>query len=310
MITKKMCEQILDGSLTVYKNYLAGTYNDYYITIDFKKPFYTIYIHATYGNDAGKAMFEAFLKQHRDDTAYLSKAEAKDHVIKLRVLEPKPKKLIPSAMNDIIKPVITQLLGYKYETGCINCGTNDVDLSCYEIATYHHYICEECIQKIEQDFIDKQSKLRSQTAKTVPGIIGAIGGSILGVILWVILYNNNLYGWLAGIAIVFATYKGYELLGGRLDRKGFIISSVIIIVMMILGNHIAWVWSALDRGRIAGFSDGEIILLWKLLIKENFVLNYLIDLFLSFLFTLILGSPLVKKIYRDCVGSYSIKKCE
>lgn len=310
MITKKMCEEILDGSLTLHKKYLCGFHKGYYITIDYKPPVYVVYIHATYDNEAGKAMFESFLKQHRDSTQFLSKAEAKGHVIKLRIIEPKPKKLIPEAMNNILNPIITQLLGCKYETGCINCGTNDVKIDCYEISTYHHYLCEQCIREIEGDFIDKQTAIRAQTAKTVPGIIGALLGSILGIILWVILYNNNLYGWLAGIAIVFATLKGYEILGGRLDKKGFIISSVIIVIMMFLGNHLAWAWSALDRGRMAGFSDPEILLLWKLLIKENFVFNYCLDLILSFVFTLILGYPLIKKMYRACVGSYSIKKCE
>ena len=100
------------------------------------------------------------------------------------------------------------------------------------------------------------------------------------------------------------------MLGGHLDQKGFITCTILSIIMMFVGNHIAWVWSALDAARIAGFKDTEIILLWKVLVKEQFVFNYCLDLFLAYLFTFILGYRLFKKLYYNCVGSYSIKKCD
>ena len=83
MISKKMNEQILGGALSYHKNYLAGPYKGYYITIDYKPPAYIVYIHATFDNLAGKAQFESFLEEHQDTMQYLSKAEAKQHTVKL-----------------------------------------------------------------------------------------------------------------------------------------------------------------------------------------------------------------------------------
>lgn len=308
MISKKMNEQVLGGALSYHKNYLAGPYKGYYITIDYKPPVYIVYIHATFDNLAGKAQFESFLEEHQDTMQYLSKAEAKQHTVKLRIIEPKPKKLIPSVLNDTIEPVMRQLLNCKYDTGCINCGDNDGVIDCYEISGYHHYLCEECIVEIEQEFKDKQIELKDIPSNPTLGTIGAICGSLIGVVAWVALYANNLFAWLAGLAILFCAYKGYEMLGGRIDKKGFVISTVIIGIMIFLGNHLAWAWSALDTAKLQGYSIGEIVLLWKLLPASHATISYILDLIAGYVLTFAIGFRIIKGTYRKSVGSYCIKK--
>ena len=85
MISNKMNEQVLDGALSYHKKYLAGAYKGFYITIDYRPPVYIVYIHATFHNPAGKAQFESFLEEHEQTAQYLSKAEVKEHTIKLRI---------------------------------------------------------------------------------------------------------------------------------------------------------------------------------------------------------------------------------
>jgi len=308
MISKKMNEQVLGGALSYHKKYLAGPYKGYYITIDYKPPVYIVYIHATFDNLAGKAQFESFLKEYRDTMQYLSKAEAKQHTVKLRIIEPKPKKLIPSVLNDTIEPVIRQLLGCKYDTGCINCGDNDGVIDCYEISGYHHYLCEECIVEIEQEFKDKQIELTEIPSNSTLGAIGAFCGGMIGVIAWVLLYANNLFAWLAGLAILFCAYKGYEMLGGHIDKKGFAISTVIIGIMIFLGNHLAWAWAALDTAKMQGYSIGEILLLWKILDASHATMSYILDLIAGYILTFAIGFKLIKSTHRKSVGSYCIKK--
>lgn len=310
MISKKMCEQLLEGSLTHYKKYLAGTYKGYYITIDYKPPVYIVYIHATPHNMAGKAQFDSFLEEHEESTQYLSKAESTEHLVKLRILEPKKKKLILSVLNDAIQPIITQLLGCKYQTGCINCGTSDREINCYEISGYHHYLCEECIVEIERGFKDKQIQLGEQHSNQLFGTIGAVCGAFIGAILWVILYANGLFAWIAGLAIVICAYKGYEMFGGRIDKKGFIISTIVICFMVFLANHLAWAWSALDTAKLKGYSVGEIFLLWEVLNDFQVITRYFIDLLVGYGLTFLLGFKKIKRTYRGSIGAYSLKKCE
>lgn len=68
------------------------------------------------------------------------------------------------------------------------------------------------------------------------GIIGAIGGSLVGVVLWV---GISLIGFIAGFAgfvmLKFAL-KGYEKLSGKLDKKGAVISLIIAAFMVLFAN--------------------------------------------------------------------------
>jgi len=310
MINKKICEEILDGSLTAYKNFAAGFYKAYYITIDYKAPIYIVYIHATYDNDAGKAMFESFLKQHRDSMQYLSKVETKDHTVKLRIVRPNKKKLIASVLDETINPVISQLLACKYVTGCINCGVDDIELDCYAISGYHHYLCEQCIEEIEEDFKIKQKNWNEKPVNHIAGTIGALVFSLVGIILWAILQSNGLYGWLAGIVTIFISFKGYEMFGGRLDKKGFITSLIISGIVIILSNHIAWAWTLSDIGLKAGYSYKDIFLSKKLFSLIGYTFKYFESLILGFAVSFALGYKMIKSKYRTSIGGYSIKKIQ
>ena len=102
MISKKMNEQVLGGALSYHKNYLAGPYKGYYITIDYKPPVYIVYIHATFDNLAGKAQFESFLKEHQETMQYLSKAEAKKVAAEKKAAEESKKAEAESVLKKLL----------------------------------------------------------------------------------------------------------------------------------------------------------------------------------------------------------------
>lgn len=310
MISKKLSEQVLEGSLTHSKNFLAGTYKGYYITIDYKQPAYIVYIHATPDNSPGKAQLESFLIEHQESMQYLSKAEAKDHVVKLRIMDPKQKKIVVSVLNDTIEPVIRKLLGYKYNTGCINCGDNNEDVACYQVSGFHHYLCEKCIVDLKQGIVNNQTKSADLPVNPLLGTIGAICASIIGVILWVYLYSHNMFAWLSGLAIVFLAYKGYELLGKRLDKKGFIICTVIICIMVFLGNHLGWAWSSLDMENLQSYSMKEVLLLKEVWNSTDKTIRYILEMLAGYVLTFALAFQIIKGTYRRSTGTYSIKKME
>ena len=99
------------------------------------------------------------------------------------------------------------------------------------------------------------------------------------------------------------------MLGGRIDKKGFIISTVIIGIMIFVGNHLAWAWSALDTAKLQGYSIGEIVLLLKILGASHATMSYILDLIAGYVLTLAIGFKIIRGTYRKSVGSYSIKKC-
>lgn len=130
-----------------HKNYLSGTCKGYYITIDCKPHVYIVYIHATFDTLSGQAQFQTFLKEHERNMQYLSRTEETHHAIKLRIVKPKCKKIIPSILTGAIEPIIMQLLKNGYDAGCIGCGSTEGKMDCYEICGNHYYLCEDCIRK-------------------------------------------------------------------------------------------------------------------------------------------------------------------
>ncbi len=63
------------------------------------------------------------------------------------------------------------------------------------------------------------------------GTVGAFLGSILGGAAIVLVSQLGYFAAICGLIMAVCTLKGYELLGGRLTRKGAAISGVLILVM-------------------------------------------------------------------------------
>ena len=70
----------------------------------------------------------------------------------------------------------------------------------------------------------------------VLGILGAIGGSLIGVGLWVLIGFANFIAGIAGFVMLKFAMKGYQKGAGKLDRRGALICLVIAAVMIPAAN--------------------------------------------------------------------------
>ena len=73
------------------------------------------------------------------------------------------------------------------------------------------------------------------------GILGAIGGSLLGVGLWLLISFAGFIAGFAGFVMLKCALKGYEKLSGRLDKKGAVISLFIAAFMVFFANQLEYV---------------------------------------------------------------------
>ena len=65
----------------------------------------------------------------------------------------------------------------------------------------------------------------------VAGIVGAFLGSIIGLIVIVLVGQLGYIAILSGLVMGVCTVKGYSLLGGRLSKKGAVLSLIIMLLM-------------------------------------------------------------------------------
>lgn len=72
------------------------------------------------------------------------------------------------------------------------------------------------------------------------GILGAIVGSIPGILLWILLGYIGITAAIVGFVIAFGILFCYEKFGGILDKTGVIICAGVLLVSIYVGEHMAW----------------------------------------------------------------------
>ncbi len=76
-----------------------------------------------------------------------------------------------------------------------------------------------------------ETKQKARPENVVAGVVGAFLGSLLGVVCTVVIGQLGYVASISGLIMAVGALKGYELLAGRLSKKGALISSVLIVVM-------------------------------------------------------------------------------
>lgn len=72
-------------------------------------------------------------------------------------------------------------------------------------------------------------------------ILGAVVGSIPGLILWTIAGYFGFTWALLGLAIVAGAFMGYEKMGGNvISKSGLITCVLVVLVAVYLGAHLSW----------------------------------------------------------------------
>ena len=111
------------------------------------------------------------------------------------------------------------------------------------------------------------------------------------------------------IAIGICAMKGYEMLGGHLDKKGVVISSVIMVVMIYFGNRIAWSWDAYDALKDQGFTFFDSYqYLGEILDQTGLAGDYYTDRAIGYVLSFVCGARYIIHAFRASNGSYTMKK--
>ena len=254
MFKEKVRVQILEGKLTDKGKCLCGSYRGYEIMVNQMNGFYQICMNAHSDDDVNNQKLAAFLAEHKTKVKGVLDAKISPTALLMNVKMPAFGSKCPAAINEAVMPVIQYLTMGRYSSGCEYCKSENVPVSDYEINGMHHLVCENCAGQIGQNLQQNQQEVQAKKSRVAEGIVGAVLGSLIGCILWILIYKLGYIAGIAGAAIGICAMKGYEMLGGHLDKKGVVISSVIMVVMIYFGNRIAWSWDAYDALKDQGFT--------------------------------------------------------
>lgn len=308
MFNKKVRTQILGGCLEDFKAYLAGTYKGYYITLENQAGRYLIKINATSPDDNGNTSLGSCLSQQARLHKQLVQTQTYDHCAVLTIQGPNLAKNIPPVINEIVDPVISYLVMNGYVSGCEHCGNTQERPDCYEINGGCHYLCRSCTEEIQRSLQEQQQTIVSQKSRLVPGLVGAFLGSLIGCILWVLIYKLGYIAGVAGAVTGICAMKGYEMFGGRLDKKGVIGSVLIMFVTLYFANKLAWSWDAYEALSEYGLSFSETYQQLGDLLTESGHTDYIKELIIGYVLTIACSYRNIANAFKASAGSFSFKK--
>ncbi len=320
MITTIINKVLPEENLTRRDNIAYGRYRGYYTTIFPVNLGQGIVLKITYQLSEG-ADRQAFtdrayeqMKHIRDSYKNISSATVKEYFLEIIMsysTYDSDKKVI-ACIEDMSDRLTRFLQAEGCGSGCQICGSGDF-VNCYHISGGAHFLCESCKQGAAAQIEAVKQNKAMEKSNAFLGSIGAVAGSLIGVALWVLIYQFGFMAGLAGALIVLAAMKGYEMLGKYLDKKGVIICVVIAVFMVYFANKLSWsieAYRAFSKEGLQTTFFATYRNLMPLLKLLDITGSYYLDLAVGYLLTIVASYTNIIRAFRNVGfgGSYDIKK--
>ncbi len=229
---KKIAEKI--GTDTKYcgSNIFAGSLKDYHFLIkyDSQSSVYTLSFSVEMSNNTTKLTNSI-------------KKEVKDAIVSYNnknlniVGSVTNKKYLPEIINPLLNIIGDYLEKNKALEVCRHCKEakktylvdNDSEIS---------FFCNDCYKIIEKSANYKKEKYNKAKENIGLGIIGAVLGTIPGIILWILFGFIGIEPGIAGIAITMGSAVFYKKFAHNIKLPGIIISSLIGLFMVLVAHEI------------------------------------------------------------------------
>lgn len=209
---------------------------------------------------------------------------------------PKLEKLIDNTNNGI-NALIAFMKSRGFTPCCQFCGQQAETAGYVSGGSYMH-LCFDCAGRLRQDVTLAAQQKESKRENVIGGIVGAFFGAVIGAVCIIVFARIGRVAALSGFIMAICTIKGYEILGGKLTKKGAVISVLMMLVMTFVGNNLVW---AIE---VAKYYDVDIFVGFRAVIPlflENGLdrSTYALNLFKIYAFTLIGVVPTVHGALKD-----------
>lgn len=142
-------------------------------------------------------------------------------------------------IEECLTALVDFLEEYGYEPCCQFCGQN-VGTSGYMAGSEFLQVCPECMEKMLRDRTVSEMQKQGRRENLPAGVVGAFFGSLLGVVCILIFSQLGRVAVISGVVMAACTLKGYEMLAGKLTKKGIFISILLILFMVYIGDRLDW----------------------------------------------------------------------
>lgn len=312
MLGNKLCSRLLDGNMTDHKNYISGTCKGFYVTVNTTaNGMFSFQISAHSEDDPENAALREFLESYKSTNKQIQSVKVYHNSVTIVSTRTFLAKKIPAHLNEAIMPVIDFLVNHNYLSGCMQCGTQDAQIECYEINGVHHYLCESCVSKTETELFDRKQEILSRKSKLLPGIVGALLGSMIGCLVYFLLWQIGYIAAAAGLVTAICAFKGYAMLGGVVDKKGVFACILVMIFAVFFANQLVWAYDAYSVYKEEGFTFFECFrLLRQIIALSDLTGAYYGNLAIAYILTAVGSLGSIINVFKSSTGSYKVKKMQ
>lgn len=212
------------------------------------------------------------------------------------VNQPKIEKL-KANLAEGINALLSFLKSKGFAPCCSLCGKAVEEISGFKAGSSYSHLCPDCERTMLSNLATASQMNQKKKENVVGGVVGALLGSLLGVVCIILLSQMGYVAALSGIAMAVGVLKGYELLGGKLTKKGIVIGSVIMLIMTYVGDRLDWAIVLLrdGGGADAGYNLFECYRLVPTMIEVEMIemSTYIGNLVLLYLFLLLGAVPTI-----------------
>ena len=131
-------------------------------------------------------------------------------------------------------------------------------------------VCEHCGVETAATAIGVELE---KPENVVTGTVGALLGALIGAIVIILFSRMGLVASVSGIILAVCTLKGYELLGGKLTKKGIVIAVLLMAVVPYVADRIEWAFIVLEQAQSEGldWTFGECFQVIPQMIEEGYI---------------------------------------
>lgn len=204
-------------------------------------------------------------------------------------------------LRDNINFILDAFTAFLHERGfepcCQTCGSAGQTVG-FAVEKARMHLCCNCGARIKSEKEVKLQEKENKSGNLIGGIVGAFLGSIIGVICIILISQLGYVAAISGVVMAICTVKGYELLGGKLDKVGIIISCVIMVIMTYFGNRLNWgifVAGELGMNIFEGFQSIPTFRAIGRIDSEDYFYN----IAMLYIFTVVGAIPTIMSVVKD-----------
>ena len=281
-----------ENGMKMAKGCAYGELGGFLVSLFNENNFRSMYINYA----AGANVPEENEKRARLD-ALLASAKAQGNVLSYNVLNDGVQMSFRANGKGMasLRALLPQLLGALAQEGfigtacCSRCGgaadgTEKIVLQNGR-AQLMHEACITALADEQREAVQQQSHSGNNYWM---GLLGAVLGTLVGLIPWVLLARAGYFASIAGFLIGLCAKKGYELFRGKLGRPKLVVLIVCSVLGVVLAQYVdVWIQVAIELDGYF-FSFGELTsITTQLILTEPEVLTpFLINLALGLVFAL------------------------